>query len=328
MASQPTSRLWLGFAARRLAGLLGTLAALVVISFAIIQLIPGDPARAIAGEDATPAQVEAVRADLGLDQALLVQFGHYLSDLAQGDLGTSFMYDVPALEIVGNRLPYTATLAAVAIALVLLVAVPAGLLVAAATRGGRRRVLGRTFGVITGLIDSVPGYVMASLLLAAFGIGVGWIELFPPAYSAREVWPSLVLPITALAIGPICSIARVVRRETEVVLAQDFVRTARGWRLPPLRLYAGHVLPNLMTSTLTLSGLVLSGMLGGALVIETVFALPGLGTGIIKAILDRDFPVIQAMVLVIGLIAALVNLAVDVVLGLIDPRTLGGRHAQ
>lgn len=321
-----TARAWGAFAVRRALSLLGTVAALVVITFAIIQLIPGNPAVAIAGEDATPAQVAAVGKELGLDRPLPSQFVDYVVHLAQGDLGTSFMYRQPVVDIVASRMPFTATIAGIGIALALLLAVPIGMAVGVLTRGGRRRPLDVAFGFGTGLVDSVPGYVLASLLLALFGVGVGALAWFPPAYTPDSPWLSLVLPIAALVVGPICTISRVVRRETAVVLEHDYLRTARGWRLSPTRLYLRHALPNLLTSTLTLSGLILSGMLGGALVIESVFALPGLGSGIIKAIVDRDFPLIQGMVLVIGLIAALVNLLVDVVLGLVDPRTLGGRH--
>lgn len=315
---------WARFLTQRLVGLIGTMFTLVVITFSIIQFIPGDPARAIAGEDATTSQVEAVRQNLGLDLPLFEQFWAYLVGLLQGDLGISFMFNLPVATIIANRFPFTLVISAIAILAVLVIAVPSGLLVSAGTQNGKRPVLGRTFSAVTGVLDSIPGYVMASFLLALFGVGVGVLELLPPAYSPRSVWPSMILPIAALMIGPASSVARVVRRETDSILSQDYIRTARGWRLPARRIYVKHVLPNILTSTLTLSGLVLSGMLGGALVIETVFAIPGLGTGIIKAILDRDFPMIQGYVLVIGLLAALVNLAVDVILGILDPRTLDG----
>lgn len=318
--------LWVDFAIRRALGLVGTLVALVVLSFLIVQLIPGDPAVALAGADASVDEIEALRTELGLDQPVLQQFGAYVAQLAQGDLGTSFQYRQPVATIIENRLPFTATIALVGIAVVLVVAVPLGMLIGVQTRGGRRRWLDTLFGTVTGFLDSVPGYVMATILVVLFALGVGLLPILPPAYNARAGAVAYVLPIAALAIGPICTISRVVRRETQVVLEEDYVRTARGWRLGALPLHLRYVLPNLLTTTLTLSGLILSGMLGGALIIESVFALPGLGTGIIKAILDRDFPVIQGMVLVLGMIAALVNLLVDVALGLIDARTLGGRH--
>jgi peptide/nickel transport system permease protein len=317
---------WLDFAARRVAGLAGTFAALVVLSFLIVQLIPGDAAVALAGSDATTTEVELLRTRLGLDLPVWQQFANYVGGLFQGDLGTSFQYSQPVIDIIGNRLPFTATIALVGILVVLVVAVPLGMAIGVLTRAGRRRWLDTLFGAVTGLLDSIPGYVMATILVILFALGIGLLPILPPAYSARVGGAAFVLPIAALVIGPICTISRVVRRETGVVLENDYMRTARGWRLRPVALYLKYALPNLLTTTLTLSGLILTGMLGGALIIESVFALPGLGTGIIRAILDRDFPVIQGMVLVIGMIAALVNLLVDVLLGLIDSRTLGAQH--
>jgi peptide/nickel transport system permease protein len=318
---------WLQFALRRLIGLIAILVVLLVVSFLIVQLIPGDPAAAMAGANADLADIARIRHQLGLDQPLWQRFSGYVGGVLSGDLGTSFMYRQPVLTIIENRLPFTMTVAFGAIAIVLLVAIPLGMLIGVLTQGGRRRWLDTGFGFVTGLLDSVPGYVMATFLVVMFALGIGALPLFPPAYTPRFGSASFVLPIAAIVIGPICTVSRVVRRETSVVLGNDYLRTARGWRLPAWKRYVKWALPNLLTSTLTVSGLVLTGLIGGAVVIESVFALPGLGSGIIKAILDRDYPVIQAMVIVIGMIAALINLLVDILLGLIDERTLGGSHA-
>ncbi len=152
------------------------------------------------------------------------------------------------------------------------------------------------------------------------------LAVLPPAYSKNHVGTSFVLPVVALAIGPICTVARVVRRETAVVLEQDYMRTAKGWRLSALPLYAKYALPNLLTSTLTLSGLILTSMIGGAIIIETVFAWPGLGRGVVQAIANKDYPLIQGIILVLGILAAVLTLLVDVILGAIDPRTLGSKN--
>ncbi|MEJ1112270.1 MULTISPECIES: ABC transporter permease [unclassified Kribbella] len=316
------------FAVRRLGGLAAIFVVLLVVSFLIVQLIPGDPAAALAGTNADLADIERVRQQLGLDQPLWQRFSDYAGGVLSGDLGTSLMYRQPVLTIIENRLPFTATIALAGIAIVLLVAIPLGMLVGVLTQGGRRKWLDTGFGVVTGFLDSVPGYVMATFLVVMFALGIGVLPLFPPAYTPRFGSASFVLPIAAIVIGPICTVSRVVRRETAVVLGNDYLRTARGWRLPARKRYVKWALPNLLTSTLTVSGLVLTGLIGGAVVIESVFALPGLGSGIIKAILDRDYPVIQAMVIVIGMIAALINLLVDILLGLIDERTLGGSHVS
>ncbi|MET7330927.1 ABC transporter permease [Nonomuraea sp. NPDC005650] len=327
-ARSRSSSAWPGFAARRLTSLVVIFIALLVVSFLIVQLIPGDPAVGVAGANADLADVQRVRAELGLDRPIWERFLVYAGGVFSGDLGTSFMYRQPVETIIMNRLPFTATIAVTGIVVVLLVAVPLGMVIGVLTRGGRRRWLDVAFGVVTGFLDSIPGYIMASFLVVMFALGIGLVPLFPPAYAPRFGGASFVLPVAAIVIGPICTISRVVRRETAVVLDTDYMRTARGWRLPAFRRHVRWALPNLLTTTLTLSGLILTGMIGGAIIIESVFALPGLGSGIIKAILDRDYPVIQGMVLVIGMIAALVNLLVDVLLGLIDQRTLGGSHVS
>jgi peptide/nickel transport system permease protein len=319
---------WLNFAFRRAGSLAATFLALVVASFLIVQLIPGDPVYAIAGANADQDDIERIRHQLGLDLPLGERFLDFVGHVLTGDLGTSFMYGQPVASIIMSRLPFTATIAVAGIITVLIVAVPLGIVIGILTRGGRRNWLDTAFGVVTGFIDSVPGYIAASFLVVMLALGVGVFPILPPAYAPKLGAESFVLPVMALAVGPICTISRVVRRETAVVLENDYMRTARGWRLPAAKQYVKWALPNLLTTTLTLGGLILTGMIGGAIIIESVFAVPGLGTGIIKAILDRDYPVIQGLVIVIGMIAAFINLLVDVLLGLIDRRNLEGSHAN
>ncbi|MET9259548.1 ABC transporter permease [Amycolatopsis sp. NPDC004079] len=314
---------WLQFAAKRLVGLALTFALLIVVTFFIVRLFPGDPAVAAAGPDATPVQVEQVRHELGLTDSLFVQFGGYVRGVVEGNLGTSYSLRQPVAESVSARLPFTLGIALLAIVLVLIVAIPAGMAVSVLTRGGRRRWLDHGFNAMTGLVAAIPSYVMATFLVLVFAVS---LALLPPAYSNLRQAQSFVLPVLGLALGPICTVSRLVRRETAVVLEQDFVRTARGWRLGGLRLYGKYALPALMTSTLTLGGLILTSMLGGAIVVETVFGWPGLGLEVVRAILVRDYPLIQGIILVLGMLAALLTLLVDVVLGLIDTRTLGSRN--
>ncbi|WP_338118017.1 ABC transporter permease [Streptomyces coryli] len=314
---------WLTFLLRRAIGLVGVLVTLVVVTFLMIQLIPGDPARRVAGSDATPARIAEVRSELGLDQPLFVQFGDYVSGLLRGDLGTSFATSRPVADLLGDRLPFTAELALLAIVVVLLVAVPLGMAIAVACRAGRRRSLDTAFTSATALAGAVPEYVLGTLLILVFALGLGVL----PSSGAATL-SALLLPVIAVSVGPICTLARIVRRETASVLTQDFMRTARGRRLPALRLYARHALPNLLTSTLTLGGLILTGLLGGTVVVEYVFQWPGLGSAAVGAIVARDYPVMQGIVLLLGLLAAVLNLLVDVVLGLLDPRTLNAKAGQ
>ncbi|MBC9711085.1 ABC transporter permease [Streptomyces sp. TRM66268-LWL] len=293
---------------------------LVVGTFLIVQLIPGDPAQVMAGPDASQAQVEQIRHEQGLDKPLLAQFGDYATGLLQGDLGSSYTSGIPVSEVIANRLPFTAQIAFLAVAIALVVSIPLGMAIAVACRGGRRRTLDTAFTSVTAVLGSIPEFVLATLLIMFFAIK---LNMFPP--SGAATLDSMVLPILALTIAPICTLARVVRRETATVLAMDYMRTAKGRRLKALRLYGRHALPNLMTSTLTLGGLVLTGLLGGAVIVEFVFQWPGLGTGVLDALVKRDYPVIQGVVLLLGILATLLNLLVDVVLGLLDPRSLRGK---
>jgi peptide/nickel transport system permease protein len=307
---------WGTFLVRRLAGLTAVAFTLVAGTFLMVQIIPGDPARVVAGADATPADVERARHELGLDQPLLTRFGAYTGGLLRGDMGTSFQTKEPVAEIIGGRLPFTAEIALLSVLVVLALAVPIGL--AAAARGSRRTDGSFTF--VTGMVGATPEYIIGTLLVLGFAIRLGWL----PAAGAETV-SSMVLPVAALVLPATCVMARIVRSEATHVLTQDYMRTARGRRLPPLRLYARHALPNLLTATLTLGGLILAGLLGGTVVVESVFAWPGIGQRVVEALLVRDYPVIQGCVLILGLLAALLNLLVDVVLALLDPRTLAGK---
>jgi peptide/nickel transport system permease protein len=314
---------WLSFAIRRAGGILLSGGLLIVVTFFMVPLIPGDPAVAVAGADATSTQIDAIRESLGLNLPLWTRFLEYLGGIFTGRLGDSFAYHQSVASIIATKLPFTAVLAACGIVLVLLVSVPLGMAVGILTRGGRNRWLDIGFGTTTGFFQAVPQYVMATLLVVVFGIT---LAVLPVAGAGSPA--AIVLPVAALSIAPICSVSRVVRRETATVLEQDFMRTARGHRLAAIRLYGRHALPNLLTTALTLSGLVLSGMLGGAIIIETVFSWPGLGREVITAIVNKDYPVIQGVILVLGAMAIVINLLIDIVLGAIDPRTLGGKSSH
>lgn len=312
---------WAAFALRRLGGLLLSVGLLVLGVFLIVPLIPGDPAVAMLGTNARPEAIAALRQQLGLDQPFFTQFIDFIGGLLRGDLGTSFRYRVPVSEIIATKLPYTALLALSSIAVVIIVAIPLGMTVGVLTRGGRRAALSTAFGAVAGFLASFPAYVAGTVLIIVFAI---WLGLLPAGgVDSAGFW---VLPVAALALGPTFAVSRVVRQETYTVLQQDFIRTARGKRLGAVRLYLVHALPNLMTSTLTLAGLILAGLIGGTIIIETVFSYPGLGLEVVQSIIYKDYPTIQGIILVIGFLAILINLLIDIVLGLIDPRTLGGGH--
>lgn len=309
------------FALRRGLGFVLSFAFLVLVTFLIVPLLPGDPARAVLGTRATPEAVAALRDRFGLDEPLPARLADYVGGLFHLDLGVSYRYGTSVSETIATKLPYTVTLTALAIVVVLMVSLPLGMTVGVLTRGGRCPRLGLAFGAIAGFMASVPGYVTGTLLIVIMSI---WLDLLPPGGAMEP--SSAILPVLSLALGPVFAVARVVRQETQNVITQDFMRTARGRRLKAVRLYTVHALPNLLTSTLTLCGLIISGMIGAAVVIESVFNYPGIGQEIVQAIIYKDYPVVQGIVLVLGLIAILVNLLIDTVLALLDPRTLGDRH--
>lgn len=309
---------WSGYLLRRAIGLVLSIAVLVIATFLIIPLLPGDPAIAILGTKATPDSIAALRERLHLDDPLITRFGDYLWGLTHFDLGTSFRFSTPVSQIVAMKLPYTLQLAGLAIVVVLAVSVPVGMAVGVLTRGGRRSPLAVIFGAVAGFFASVPGYVTGTILVLVFAI---WLRALPPGGATNP--GSAILPVVALALGPTFAVARVVRQETQTVIQQDFMRTARGHRLGAARLYFGHALPNLLTSTLTLTGLILAGIIGGTVIVESVFNYPGVGSEIVRAIIYKDYPVVQGIVLVIGMLAILLNLGIDIVLAFIDPRTLG-----
>lgn len=291
-----------------------SLAALLVASFAMIHLIPGDPVRASLGPAAPIEVVQARTVALGLDRSIPEQFLTYVGNVLSGNFGTSFLSGEPVGEIVAGRLPNTLALALLATAVALLVAVPLGMWAAVRTENGRNRGTEYAFTTVTGTAVAVPEFLYSIALVTVFAIGLG---AFPPAGKAGAA--SYVLPVLALAIGPIAMIARISRAETLRELGSDYVRLARAKRLPAARLYLRHLLPNTLTATLTLGGLLLSALIAGSVLVEYVFAWPGLGQKIVESITQKDYPVAQGVILVYGAIVLVVNLAVDLALAALDP---------
>ena len=307
---------WVSFLLRRGGQFVLSVWVLVTAAFLMIHLVPGDPVRAALGMNAPAELVESRRASLGLDQPLLVQYFRYIGGLFTGDMGTSMITSQPVSELIATRLPATLQLALLAVLLVLLVSVPLGVTMAVATRGGRRRGLELGFATVTVILAAIPEFLLAVGLVYVFAVSLGW---FPVAGNTAPF--ALVLPVLALAVGPIAVFSRIIRVEVLSVLGQDFIRTARAKRLAPRRIYARHAVPNAMTATLTLTGLLLTGMVAGTVLVENVFAWPGLGTMIVQSILTKDYSVVQGIVLVYGIGVLLVNLVIDVVLALLDPRS-------
>jgi peptide/nickel transport system permease protein len=307
----------LRFALRRAGALVSSLALLLTGTFLTTHLVPGDPARAGLSPQTPLSVIEARRHRLHLDEPFASQFAHFVGGVATGDLGVSFTSEQPVSEILSTRFPATLRLAGLAFLVSLAIAVPLGMAVAVLTWGGRRRRLDDVFAVTTGSLVAVPDFLLATALVALFGVTLEW---FPIA--GADGASAYVLPVTALAALPIAALARVARVETLQVLDQEYMRVARSKRLPPRLLYVRHALPNILAAILPIGGLLLSGLVAGTVIVENIFAWPGLGQAIVQAIIDKDYPLVQGTVLVLGAITLIANLVVDAVLIAVNPRSL------
>jgi peptide/nickel transport system permease protein/oligopeptide transport system permease protein len=288
-----------------------TLLVISSIIFLMIRLLPGDPARVIAGEMATEQDVALLRTRLNLDKPLTVQYGIFLGDLLHGNLGTSARTQLPVLEEVLARLPRTIRLATVSMLIATLLGVPAGL--AAAFRRYSVFDLLVSFGTLCGV--SMPVYWLGLMLIVLFAVKLGWL----PAAGADNL-TSVVLPGVTLALYSIGLITRMTRASTLDVLCQDYIRTARAKGLPGRALVYRHVLKNVLIPVITTVGLQFGALLGGAVLTESVFAWPGMGLLLVDSIFSRDYPMIQGIVLVFSALVITMNLLVDVLYGYIDPR--------
>jgi peptide/nickel transport system permease protein len=224
---------------------------------------------------------------------------------------------LPVSNIIAQRLPPTMELAVLAFVVSVAVAVPLGVTMGVLTRRGRRRRTELGFTASSVVLGTIPDIIFGVVLAYVFAVKLGWVPV-----AGRSGPDSYILPVLALAIGPTVILARIVRVEMVTVLEADFIRTARAKRLPAPVIYLGHALPNAVTASLTMAGLLLSSLVAATVLVENVFAWPGLGGTIVQSILNKDYMVVQATVLVYGTFVLLVNLAVDVILALLDPRSL------
>ncbi len=288
-----------------------TLLVVVTLVFIIFRLVPGDPAQLMAGDSASADVVQSIRHQLGLDRPLPVQYGRYLADLARGNLGTSPIYGDRVASQVLDRLPASVLLACAAMVIASVVGVAAGV-VAATHRASWLDYL-CTIGAVGGI--SFPGFWLGLMLIIVFAVTLGW---FPVAglHGPR----SLVLPAVTLAVNQMAVIARMTRSSMLQVLDQDYIRTARAKGLRERLVLTRHALGNALIPTVTIAGLQFGYLLGGSVIIETVFAWPGVGRLLIDAIQTRDYTTVQAVVLLFALLALIVNLAVDLLYAILDPR--------
>jgi peptide/nickel transport system permease protein len=315
MVGRFRSNSWTRFLIRRFLNLIIVLAGLTICDFLILRLIPGNPAEILAGVTGDQGQEKLIQHELGLDQSFPHQAWSYLDNLFHGDLGHSFQTNQPVTQIISQRIGSSLELAGAALLLVLLFSVPGGMLAGIITREHRHRKLEVVFTAITSVVGSLPDYFLATVLLFAFAFE---LKLVPISAGGIQ---GLILPSLAIALPAIAILSRVVRVETLNVLAQDYIRTARSKRLSSRLIYLRHALPNVSTAALTIGGILFAQLIGGAIIVENVFNRNGLGSTLVQAVLNRDYPTVQGVVLVLGVIIVVVNTIIDVVLALIDPRS-------
>jgi peptide/nickel transport system permease protein len=304
---------------RRVLSTVPVMAIVALFVFSLLYIAPGDPAAVIAGDQASPADVERIREGLGLDRPFLVQFGTWLWRILHGDLGTSIFTNLPVSALIAQRIEPTLSLMVLTLVLTILVAVPLG--VVAAWKAGSW--VDRTIMAFAVFAFSLPVFVVGYVLAYVFALRLDWLPVQGYTPLAEGFWPwlqNLILPALALGCVYIALIARITRASMLEVLSQDYIRTARAKGLDQRSILFVHALKNAAVPIITVIGIGVALLIGGAVVTESVFAIPGLGRLTIDAILRRDYPVIQGIVLMFSFLYVLVNLMVDVTYTLVDPR--------
>lgn len=286
---------------------------------AMVALVPGDPAVAMAGQGATAEQIAAIRDRLGLDESMLDQYRTWLAGATRGDLGESLLRTQDVTTLIARRLPATLSLTLLTLLLTVVVAVPAGILAALRPGGWFDRLA--TVGASVGV--AVPSFWIGIVLVVVFAVGLGWLPA--TGYVALTEDPiewakHLILPAIALGAATIAEATRQLRAALVDVLDMDYIRTATAMGLPARAVVYKHALKNSAAPLVTVLGLQVSLLLGGALIVETVFAIPGMGQLAIRAVLDRDLPVIQGIVVVSTLVVLAANLIVDLLYGYLNPK--------
>ncbi len=309
----------LAYVVRRLFSTVVVMAVVAFVVFLLLYLTPGDPAAILAGDAATVDDIRRVREKLGLDRPFLIRFGEWAGALLRGDLGTSIFTNLPVTRLIGQRIEPTVALTLCTLVVAVAVAVPMG--VVAAAKAGTwidRAVMGFTV-----LGFSVPVFVLAYILIMVFSIELDWLPVQgyrPISEGLWEWFRHLILPSLALGTVYIALIARITRASMLDVLSQDYVRTAQAKGLSPEAVLVGHALKNAAVPIMTVVGIGIALLIGGAIVTETVFAIPGIGRLTVDAILRRDYPIIQGVILLFSGAYVLINLVVDLSYMFFDPR--------
>ncbi len=309
----------LDFIARRLVAIVPVLTVVAVLIFMMLRLTPGDPAAVIAGDNATSDQIAAIREKLGLELPIWQQFGIWIGDILRGNFGESFFFKKTVAELIAQRIEPTVALATCTLIFAVAVAVPIGVM--AAYRQGS--LFDRSVMAFSVMGFSVPGFVIGYCLIYVFAIELGWLPVQGYVRIGVNFWQFLermVLPSLTLSVGFIALIARITRASVLEVLNEDYIRTARAKGLSSRVVLMRHALRNAAVPILTVIGIGIALLMGGAVVTESVFGLPGLGRLTVEAVLSRDFPTIQTVILLFSVIYVFINLLIDISYTLFDPR--------
>jgi peptide/nickel transport system permease protein len=307
------------YAARRILATIPVMAVVALFVFSLLYIAPGDPAAIIAGDQATPADVDRIRASLGLDRPFIVRFGEWVWHVLNGDLGQSIFTNLPVTHMIAQRIEPTLSLMVLTLILSIAIAVPAGVL--AAWKHGTW--IDRLVMIMAVAGFSVPVFVVGYVLAYTFALQLDVLPVQGYSPIANGVGPwlrGLVLPAVTLGSAFIALIARITRATMLEVLNQDYVRTAKSKGVDQHAILFVHALKNAAVPIVTIIGLGVAGLIGGAVVTESVFAIPGVGRLVVDAILRRDYPVIQGVVLMFSFVYVLVNLGVDLLYTVFDPR--------
>jgi peptide/nickel transport system permease protein len=304
---------------RRILATIPVVAVVALVVFSLLYITPGDPAVVIAGDQATPEEIERIRIAIGLDKPFIVRFGGWFLQVLSGDLGTSIFTNQPVAYIIGQRLGPTFSLLTLSLLISILIAVPLGT-IAAWQRG---KAADRVFMLVTVSAFSIPVFVVGYLLAYSFATSLRWLPVqgyVPLSDGLGPYLQRLLLPAITLGFAYSALIARVTRASMLDVLSQDYIRTAKAKGAPLIRILSRHALKNAAIPIVTIVGLGLANLIGGSVITENVFAIPGLGRLTLDAILHRDYPVIQGVVLIFSAAYILVNLLVDIIYNWLDPR--------
>ena len=312
---------------KRLIQLIPVLILASMVIFAVMRAIPGDPALVYAGPDATPDQLEAIRKDMGLDQPLPVQYLVWVEHILRLDFGSSYTSKYPVMDLIRQRAPATVELAVAAVLLQVLIGIPLGIIAAL----NQRRTIDFIVSGYCAIVMSIPNFWLGILLIIFFALQLGWL---PPGNRIEFLsnpgiaWKSLILPAFSLALFASATVTRFTRASMLEVLGEDYIRTARAKGLRERVVVIRHALRNALIPVITIVGIQFGYMLGGAVVVESVFTWPGMGRLIMQGIANRDYTVVQGALILFVAVFVLLNLLIDLSYASLDPRVrLGGKKA-